>query len=301
MYPFGMAEIAPEKFIEHMRIHLDAFKKTRLAVSAALDMYHPEWRPVYDWAVEHGMAIRRDGICGNSDGRETTRARGRSPGIFELFGSYEFIKEKGWWDGIQDDRKNGFTLAHCTEIGKPSYIGLAGWHHEAHRFLEAERPLLERLANRMGYHFVLERAAFPSRIVDGAVARLRWANRGVAYVYEPCIVALGLLDSADRTAAVCWPSESAPESWTPDETTEEALSLNFGTVAPGDYRLGVALFRHIGDARPAYRLGIEGRLDNGWYALGPASVGDESDRTQERKATASLESTVQSDTGDMSE
>jgi hypothetical protein len=44
-------------------------------------------REVQDWAfLEHRVAPRRDGICGNSDGRETAIGFGIAPGVFEMFG-----------------------------------------------------------------------------------------------------------------------------------------------------------------------------------------------------------------------
>ena len=73
------------------------------------------------------------------------------------------MKEKGWWDGKEDKAGNGYKLVDCVENGKPSYIGLSqGGKEESLKFLAAERLLIEQLANRMGYHFVLKEARYPS-------------------------------------------------------------------------------------------------------------------------------------------
>ena len=93
-HPFGVPDIAPEKFRQHVQMHLDAFKQTQLCLSrnAHLGRFGP-LKPVFDWAVlEKHIAPRRDGICGNSDGSETAIGFGIAPGVFELFDNYDGVK-----------------------------------------------------------------------------------------------------------------------------------------------------------------------------------------------------------------
>ena len=94
MSPFGVPDIAPEEFRKHVQMHVDAFQKTQLCLSrnAHLGRYGP-LKPIFDWAVlEKHIAPRRDGICGNSDGRETALGLGIAPGVFELFDNYDGVK-----------------------------------------------------------------------------------------------------------------------------------------------------------------------------------------------------------------
>lgn len=270
MWPFGGQGLTPDEFRQHVQMHLGAFKKTRLCISAEGKAH----ASVYDWAVQQGVATRRDGICGNSDGRETARAFGHAPGVFEFFGSYTWMKEQGWWDGRKDKNGSGYKLTDCVETGKPSYVGLSHGGKEALKFLEAERPLIDRLANRMGYHFVLQEAAVPAQLARGTAAtvKLTWANEGVAPIYVPCAVALALLDAQDQAMDVCWPEQCKPATWMPGKPSVEEARAAFAKAAPGEYKLAAGLVQRTGDEKPAIKLGIEGRTAGGWYPLSNVRV-----------------------------
>jgi len=279
MHPFnrhidGGGYISSEKLKEHIQIHLDAFKKTPLVLLWGV----PQYNEVYDWAVEQGVGIRRDGICGNSDGSETLRAFGKTLAVFEFYADYETLKERGWWYGYsRDGRKGyGFKLIDCVERGRPSYIGMdgRGGVESAEVFLKAERPLIEYLANRMGYHFVLIRATFESTLQLGteATLELEWQNKGVAPIYVPCKVAAALLDENENVHDVCWPKECNPKRWLPDRKIVEKAKIAFNKAKPGQYRLAIGLFRNISDETPTYKLGIEGRTSTGWYPLAEVKV-----------------------------
>jgi hypothetical protein len=112
IYPFSDKALPGEVPKRHIQLHLNAFKKTQLILPYRIK----EYEPIYDWAVTQGIAIRRDGVGGNSDGRETIRCIGKTPAVFELFGSYDFHKQQGWWDG-KTVNGHGYTLADCVEMG----------------------------------------------------------------------------------------------------------------------------------------------------------------------------------------
>ena len=275
MHPFGKPDIAPEKFREHVQIHLDAFKKTRLCLSrnAHLGRYGA-LKPVMDWAVlEHGVAPRRDGVIGNSDGRETALGLGIAPGVFEWFGNYPFVKERGWWEGRKDKDGLGFTLETCVENGKPTWVDFGRGGKSGLQFLQENRALVERLSNRIGYHFHLQRAEFPSVVVPGGLAlALTWTNAGVAPIYVPCAVAVGLFDAAGRRVATDWPVAFQPRQWAPGAATRQRAEVAFGAVPSGSYRLALALTRSAGDPAPFIRIGTALPVFDGWYELGAVSV-----------------------------
>jgi len=274
MFPFGDGYISSEKLKEHIQIHLDAFKKTPMVLLWGV----PRYNEVYDWAVEQGIGIRRDGICGNSDGSETVRAFGKTLAVFEFFGDYDFLKERGWWEGYSKDGRKGYgyRLIDCVERGKPSYIGMDGRSgvESAEKFLKAERPLIEHLANRMGYHFVLTKAVIPSTLRLGVtnVLELEWQNKGVAPIYLPCKVAVALLDEKKNVHEVCWLDELKPSRWMPDETVVEKAKILLNKVKPGSYQLAIGLFKNSSDKNPAYKLGIEGGTDTGWCLLAQVNI-----------------------------
>jgi hypothetical protein len=275
MHPFGGPDIAPEKFRQHVQMHLDVFKKTQLCLSrnAHLGKFGP-LKPIFDWAVlEKRIAPRRDGICGNSDGRETAIGFGIAPGVFELFDNYDGVKKRGWWDGTKDKDGMGFTLEECIENGKPTWVDLGRGGPSGLRMVQENRALIERLSNRIGYHFHLQRAAYPRRVGPGSFdLELTWTNRGVAPIYIPCAVAVVLFDQTGQRIATAWPEECRPRQWMPGTPTVEKAQVTFPKAPPGDYRLALALTRRKDDAIPHIRLGTDLPTVDGWYVLGGIKV-----------------------------
>ncbi|MCX5685029.1 MAG: DUF4832 domain-containing protein [Planctomycetota bacterium] len=275
MSPFKAPDISPEKFRLHVQMHLDVFKKTQLCLScnSHLGKYGP-LKEVFDWAVlQQHIAPRRDGICGNSDGRETAIGLGIAPGVFELFGDYNFVKERGWWDGQKDKGGCGFRLEECIENGKPTWVDLARGGKSGLRMVTENRELVERLTNRIGFHFLLQRAAWSRRAPAGGFdLDLAWANQGVAPIYIPCAVAVALLDDGGRRVATVWPEECRPRQWMPGQPVAEKARVKLANVPPGEYRVALAITRKAGDAAPYIRLGTDLPTADGWYVLGKVEV-----------------------------
>jgi alpha-glucosidase len=275
MHPFGGPDIAPEQFRRHVQMHLDAFQKTQLCLScnAHLGKYGP-LKPIFDWAVlEKHIAPRRDGICGNSDGRETAIGFGIAPGVFELFDNYDGVKRRGWWEGQKDRSGCGFRLEECIENGKPTWVDLGRGGPSGLRMLQENRELIERLTNRIGYHFHLQRAVYPHRAArDGFELELTWINQGVAPIYIPCAVAVALLDERGKRVGIVWPQQCDPHQWVPGQATVEKARIRCADVPPGEYRLALALTRKVNDAVPYIRLGTDLPTEDGWYVLGEITV-----------------------------
>ncbi len=268
MWPFSQEGIPPESLQGLVALYRDAFHATQLL----LPWGKPAYDSVYAWAVGQGIGMRRDGICGNSDGSETARSLDRAPAAFEFYGSYTWLKEKGWWDGRQDDAGRGYRLEECVERGRPSWIGMSLWG-DAKNLLAAERPLVERMANRMGYHFRVERAAWPDswKPSETALVELDWLNDGVAPIYLPCRVAFALLDDSGQATQVAVPEGSAPGSWVPGTVRTETYRLAFPAAPAGQYRLAVGIVPPDGTV-PLIRLGLRDATPAGWCPLGTASI-----------------------------
>jgi hypothetical protein len=271
MYPFGVPDIAPEQFRRHVQMHLDAFRQTQLCLSrnAHLGQFG-SLRPIFDWAVlEQRVAPRRDGICGNSDGSETAIGLGIAPGVFELFDSYDGVKARGWWEGRKDKTGMGFTLEECVENGKPTWVDLGRGGQSGLRMVRENRALIERLSNRIGYHFHLQSATFGRHASHGALdLELTWVNQGVAPIYIPCAVAVALLDEDGQRVATAWPDACRPARWMPNQPVVERAHVTFPKAPPGEYGLALALTRESGDAVPHVRLGTRLPMTHGWYVLG---------------------------------
>lgn len=270
MCAFKVPDISPEKFEEHLAMHRAAFKRTAVVIPWGSRKFDP----TYDAAITQGMGIRRDGICGNSDGSETARCLGRALAVFEFYGAYDWMRQKGWWDGKRDSTGRGFRPADCIEKGAPSYVGpLNQGGKGGTLMIDEERALIERLANRIGYHFVIRRVQCPASIRPGASLRIdiTWENLGVAPILIPASVSLAILSPDGRTLATCPAPSSRPAEWFPSKPAPIRETLSFPEAQRGDYLLAIGILRP-GEARPFIRLGIETPIVDGWHVLAPVAV-----------------------------
>lgn len=270
MYPFGKPDISVEDFKKHIQIHRDAFKKTLLIVPSG----NKKFDSVYDWAVSVGVGIRRDGILGNSNGNETLRCDGKMPGVFEFFGHYELMKQLGWWDGKKDKNGYGYRLDECVERGKPTYCDLSRGGKSGLNMLKNETELINELANRLGYHFVLTEAKYPMSLRKNKLANisLSWENRGVAYIFIPVKVSFALLSADGRVVDLCDAATSIPATWKSDTPVSVTDKLLFSKAAKGNYTIAVGIRRPNDELKPSIKLGIELKESNGWYELGEIKV-----------------------------
>lgn len=161
----------------------------------------------------------------------------------------------------------GYRLDDCVERGKPSYIGMRD--SDVRGYLAHEMPLVRRLANRMGYHFVLGKITYPYQVQAGKQfdVQLEALNKGVAYQFAPCFVAFALLNQDGEVVEKAWANAINTHHWAPDQVVRQQSSLSFGKARKGVYTLAIGCFGSKGDEAPLYRLGIGGRTADNWYKL----------------------------------
>jgi len=127
----------------------------------------------------------------------------------------------------------------------------------------------EDFERKMGYRLELRRIEYPTSVRSGSAASFKmwWVNSGVAPVYRPYVLALAFASSGvQREVEV--PADV--RKWLPgDWVVEEAIDVP--PLKADKYRLRVALLDPR-TRKPAIRLGIEGRNQDGWYDLGPISL-----------------------------
>ena len=212
---------------------------------------------VYDWAVSNGVGIRRDGILSqwSRDGSECLRAHGHVPSVFEYCDTYDNTKRDGYWSHE--------LLMKYIKAGKPTYM------HWERKIFEENKEFSLKLGNKVGYHFVLQEAEFPAAIKPGVPfdLKLKWLNDGVTYLYEPCYVAVAMLDSDDHVVAREWLTGSDPKNWAPEVIMTETMQVRFSSVPASAKKFAIGLFLDKKDANPVYKLGIQGRTAGGWYVL----------------------------------
>ena len=112
------------------------------------------------------------------------------------------MKKKGWWK--PDVLKNTYFRG-----GKPSYMQ---WDPQ---IFEENRDFCLKLGNYVGYHFVLQEVVLSQSLPPSGPfhLELQWQNDGVAYLYEPCQVAVALLNGDNQVVQKQWLAASHPRSW----------------------------------------------------------------------------------------
>jgi hypothetical protein len=113
---------------------------------------------------------------------------------------------------------------------------------------------------------VLKRLEYPAHVARGTMAPVTmwWFNAGVAPVYQPYTLALAIGDTLV-------PLHADVTEWLPGDAVVEHPIAVPRELAPGRYPLRVALLDPV-TRRPAIRLAITGRQDDGWYQVGEIVV-----------------------------
>ncbi|MCX6908732.1 MAG: DUF4832 domain-containing protein [Verrucomicrobia bacterium] len=268
MYPISKHEISPEKYQEHLAIYRNAFKKTLLEVCFGREIY----RDVFTWAAKNGIGMRCDGIGANRDGSEVLFCVGQLPAVFEFFASYETMAELGYWYGKKNKYGYGHRLKDCVETGKPTWCSLSD-NQKGLKLLADERPLVESLANRLGYHFVLQQIQFPAVFTRSNPAMLesKWENQGVAPIFIPAALSYALLDDRGQVVEECAAPSAKPAEWKPDQAVTVCDRVVFSKAKPGSYFLAVGLKR-LSFVKPTIRIAIEAETSDGWQILGKVNV-----------------------------
>ena len=247
---------------KHVAIHEKYFKKTRLCQSV-----HGGNAPKRAKSLaERGIAVRRDGI-GGSKGKEVAPAAGLAPAIFEFWGSLSYLQSRGWW-------REGDLVDEAIEIGKPTYVEFI--RGSAEGLLGPYRHVVDRVTNRIGFHFILKEIQIPQVITPAQsfTVTSTWYNAGVSRIFAPCVARLGLLDEQGQVVAQADMLGSDAATWLPAVDTNEESQVSFaGPVPAGKYTVAIGLFESTTEgSQPVYRLGIDVPMVNDWHALGPVTV-----------------------------
>jgi hypothetical protein len=159
-----------------------------------------------------------------------------------------------------------------VEKGKPTWCALQD-KQKGLKLLADERQLVEYLANRLGYHFVLKQAAFPSALRRNVSFTLDsiWENKGVAPIFIPAGLWYALLDGSGHLVDECIASETKLSGWLPDKISEVHDKITFSNAKPGSYSLAVGIKR-TGYEKPTIKIAVETETADGWHVLGKVSV-----------------------------
>jgi hypothetical protein len=236
--------------------YFNAFPNTQLVIPWDTTDYDKQG--AYAWAVHKGAGMRRDGVPNClATTNEIAQASGHGPGVIEYCSDYDLSVSNGAW--------NNENVCSVILAEKASYSQIS-WDSN---FFDTFTSSMASIQNKMGYHFVLQMVTIPNWLssVSSNAITMNWFNRGVTHLYQPCSVAMALLDAGNNVVGKSWLMNVNPErNWGPGSIAVASF-MWFNSVPPGNYQLAVGLFTSTNQVSPNFLLGNQGRTANGWYVI----------------------------------
>lgn len=253
----GGQEITSEQLKElYIKPYMKVFQKTRLVTPWGGDTNNV----TYTWCIDNGVSVRRDGIMVGTKGKSTFEyAYGKVPTIFEYYYHYNSLKYRGLWSEEK--------LLDYIETWHPSYTEFFP------EMYDDSPDFCKYIANKIGYYFKFKSSTYKNTVtaLEEAPITLNFTNEGVAPLYEPCTLYIGLLDKNYQLVKK-YKTDIDPHTWMPNEEINEQLDLRLDGVDDGEYIISLGLFYNEQDTKPTYLLGNTGKTDDNWYVFGKINI-----------------------------
>ncbi|WNR46060.1 DUF4832 domain-containing protein [Paenibacillus roseipurpureus] len=251
----GSLEPPEESLREHIQMWTDSFPSTRLI----LPVNGSEPTSLSEWAVQHGIGLRRDGIIVlPEDHKAVLPSYGIAPSVGEFYGWYSWLIANGKW--------NSQKLREIVDEGHFTFMGMGHWQQDGTRLLNENRQLLWELNNRLGYHFVVEEVVLPSEWTTDFNIQVRLINKGVAPIYRNAILKIAILDQANNVLESYEHATCNPRTWMPDEVVSFDVQTQWKQEI-NSCKLALGLFTSWEQLQPDINFGNECEFCNGWLVL----------------------------------
>lgn len=255
-------KISDEQLKElYIKPYMNAFENTLLVNPWGENTYNN----TYEWAIDNGVSIRRDGIMKYTNGKSCFEyAYGKQPTIFEYYAGYNSLKKNGFWGKER--------LLEYVENWYPTYV-----EFDIDMY-EENKEFCEMLANKIGYYFKFKGATYTNTTstIEETPISLKFVNEGVAPLYEPCTVYIGLLDE-NYNLVKKYKTDIDPHTWMPNEEIQEDINIKLDDIGDGKYIISLGLFYNENDENPTYLLGNSGGTDDKWYVFGEIFINNPSE------------------------
>ncbi len=226
-----------------------------------------DFNETYKWAIDNGVSVRRDGIMENDNayvrGLEMFQyAAGKLPTMFEY---HEVYRQR-----VENPNISDINIEYLWQYildWKPTYIEMLP------QLYQKEPEWVERIANKVGYYFKYTGGEYQNEITNSnnTDIKINFLNDGVAPLYEPCTVYIGILDEYDNLVKKIKTNIDAKQ-WQPNQTKQENISISYSGINNGNYKLAIGLFYNENDANPTYLLANNTRNDENWYTIGNVTI-----------------------------
>jgi hypothetical protein len=132
------------------------------------------------------------------------------------------------------------------------------------------RGKFEDFQKKIGYRFILRRLEYAKVVKAGTMmpVHMWWLNAGIAPVYNEYDLTVELR-SPNKSVRIPIPVEV--RKWLPGDALFDGTIYVPDDLADGAYDVRIGMLDPRTGA-PAIRFGIEGRQEDGWYAMGSISV-----------------------------
>ena len=145
-------------------------------------------------------------------------------------------------------------------------------HNKSDYIPEEYKSEVERLVMKLGFRLVLREINFIPEAEPGSMLRitLNWENLGIAPPYRDFRIAFRLRDSTDRIHGILV-TEQSIRGWLPGTLAVDIEYPLPAELPEGNYTLELGLVFHEAHDR-LVPIAIEGKTDDGWYAVGKISI-----------------------------
>jgi hypothetical protein len=171
-----------------------------------------------------------------------------------------------------------YTVAGWKERGYDvDYIIEQGlrWHVSTANIKSAPIPAewrakFDDFQRKMGYRFILRRLEYSKNVPAGTMmpVHMWWLNAGVAPAYGDYDLVVQLR-SEKNSAMIPIPVEV--RKWLPGDAVYDGTVFIPAELESGPYDVRIAMLDRR-TKKPAIRFANEGRLEDGWYAMGSLNV-----------------------------
>ncbi len=207
---------------------------------------------------------------------------------------YDYYAQRIIETGMQDAWKKGpvsleicYTFTNWQRLGgfgleEVEYIfdqalkwRISSFNAKSSPVLEEWEEVVDEWIKKMGYRFVLRRFSFPREVSANGKLDFTswWENKGVAPIYQNYPLVLRLRNGDESRVLL---TEADIRKWMPGDNLYNNSVFVPHDLPPGEYELELALIeavRELGtEPKPAIKLPIKSRTDDGWYRLGTIVV-----------------------------
>jgi len=165
-------------------------------------------------------------------------------------------------------KERGYDLDYIIEQG-------LRWHVSTANIKSAPIPAEWRakfadFQRKMGYRFILRRLEYSKNVPAGTMmpVHMWWLNAGVAPVYGDYDLVIQLRSEKNSPMI---PIPVDVRKWLPGDAVYDGTVFIPAELEPGPYDVRIAMLDQR-TKKPAIRFANEGRLEDGWYAMGSLTV-----------------------------